>query len=97
MAILNTFIKQPADTLDYDIDYEEFLTDGDSMSSATATVSRTSGTGTLAVQAVFTLGTRVKVWLSGGDDRDVFKVTVTTTTTLGRVKQDELVFKIREY
>lgn len=93
MAILGSFTKQPADVFDYDIDFSEWLTDGDGIASATAT---TDGTG-LTVQSVFYGQKSVKVWLSGGVAGNRHKVTVTATTDDGRVVQHEFKVAIKEY
>lgn len=92
MAIIGTFIQQPNDVLDYDIPYE--LVAGDSLASAVATATPAG----LVVDDPPTIdGNRVKVWLSGGTHGVTYKVEVTTTTAQGRVKQDEIRLKVREY
>jgi hypothetical protein len=93
MAILNTHTKQPAEELDYDIEYVDFLSAGDSLLSGTASVSPAG----LTVHAPLVVGTGLKVWVSGGSAGTSYKVTVRATTVLGRIKEDELVFKIKEY
>jgi hypothetical protein len=93
MAILNTFTKQPAESLDYDIEYEDFLSTGDSVASGTA-VATPSG---LTVDAPLVVGTALKLWVSGGTAGTTYKVEVTMTTALGRIKQDELRFRIKDY
>lgn len=93
MAILNTFVKQPADYLDYDVEYEDFLSDGDSVASGAATVSATG----LTVDPPLVVGTKLKLWVAGGTVGTTYKVDVTMTTTQGRIKQDELRFRIKEY
>ena len=86
---LGYFRKQPVEVLDYDIDYSEWLTEGDNVESAIVEVAPNG----LVVESVFINDPRVKVWLSGGTDSVQYKVTVTATTAEGRVKQEE--FKIR--
>lgn len=86
---LGNFNKQPVEVKDYDIDYSEWLTDGDSVQSATVVVAPTG----LVVDSVFINDPRVKVWLSGGTSGTQYKLTVTMTTADGRVKEDE--FKVR--
>lgn len=93
MAILNTFVKQPADYLDYDVEYEDFLSDGDSVASGTATVSAAG----LTVDPPLVVGTTLKLWVAGGTVGTTYKVDVTMTTAQGRIKQDELRFRIKEY
>ncbi len=91
--ILGSYIKQPADVLDYDIDYMDFLSDGDSISAKSVAVSPNG----LTIDSSAIFGTRVKVWLSGGTNGITYKVTVTATTTDGRVKQDEFKVKVKDY
>ena len=90
--IIGTFTQQPAEYLDYDIPYE--LTSGDSLSSATATV---SPAGLTVGSPLVIPGNKVKIWISGGVSGVTYKVEVTTTTTLGRIKQDELRFRIKDF
>lgn len=93
MAILNTFVKQPAEYLDYDIDYEDFLSAGDAVASGSVAVTPAG----LAVDSPLVIGKTLKVWVNGGTAGTTYKVEVTMTTTLGRVKQDELRFRIKDY
>lgn len=81
---------QPGESLDYDLDYTDWLTTGDNVSSATAAVTPADE---LAATLVQINDPRVKVWLEGGTDGTTYKVSVTMTTADGRVKQDE--FKVR--
>lgn len=90
--ILGTFEKQPADVKDYDIDYSQWLSSGDAIQQAVSTVDVIG----LTVVSTFTDSTRVKVWLSGGTSGGKYKVTVTVTTTDGRVLQHEFVIKVRD-
>lgn len=93
MAILNTFIKQPADRLDYDFDYSVFLAAADSIETAVFTVEPAGLTiDTSLVEPTFT-----KVWLQGGVVGNTYKVSCTITSAHGRVKQDEIKLRIREY
>ena len=92
MAILEKFTKQPADRQDYDISFVDWLAAlGDVGVSATVEVA----TGLSLLTFTLVAGV-VKVWLYGGTDGTSYKVTVTLTTTGGRVKQDEIVIKVKE-
>lgn len=93
MAMLEKFIKQPADNLDYDIEYADWIDDGDSLASAVVVVSPTG----LTVQSPVLVGTKFKLWVSGGTAGVSYKVTVTSTTTLGRIKQDEILIRVKDY
>ena len=92
MAILATHIQQPADTLDYDVTYEDWLEEGDSVESVTVAV---EPAGLTVVSMI--ANPIVKLWVSGGVDRTTYKITLTTTTLDGRVKQDELRIKLKDY
>lgn len=91
MPILGTFRQQPADTLDYDIDFSQWLPPGDVITAATVAVEPTSMTVTRVISSP-----RVKVWCSEGDNGVSYKITVTATTNDGRVKQVEFKLKVRE-
>lgn len=95
MAVLQTFEKQPADVLDYDVDYVEWLPNGDSLDTVDVAVSPEG----LSVETALIVnsGTRVKLWVSGGINGKTHKAEITVTTTLGRVKQDEVRFRVKEY
>ena len=89
---LARFTKQPADTQDYDIDFNEWLTGfADTGASHVVAVD----TGITKVASTLTAGV-VKVWLSGGVDGTSYKVTATLNTTGGRIKQAEITVKVKE-
>lgn len=90
--ILGTFRKQPVEVVDYDLDYVDWLTAGDNVASATVTVAPAG----LTVDSVLINDPRVKIWVSGGTDSVTYKLTVTTTTDDGRVKQDEFKIKVQD-
>lgn len=96
MALIATFEKQPADVLDYDIDYATWLPDSDEIATAVATVTPADG---LEVETTLLIqnNTRVKIWVSGGVTGTTYKVEITVTTDDGRVKQDEIRFRVKEY
>ena len=89
MAVIANYTQQPSERLDYDIPYD--LETGDSIASATATVTPAG----LTVNSLIT-GSTVKLWVEGGVSGTTYKAEITTTTALGRTKQVEVKFKIRE-
>ncbi len=100
--ILGRFIKQPAETLDYDIDFSEFLADGDTLvtvgdppvpSPLDVTV---NPTGLSLGPTVVIDGKRVKQWLSGGTNGVAYKITLTMTSNAGRIKQVEFVVRVKD-
>ena len=89
---LGVYIKQPSDVTDYDVDYSEWLVDADAVHSATATASPD----TITVESVFYSSSVVKVWLSGGANNQLYKITVRATTDDGRVREDEFRVKVKD-
>lgn len=87
---MNLFQKQPADQLDYDLDFTDWITDADTITGAEAA---SSAPDQLSVVSVRVASPIIKVWVAGGVDGATYKVTAKITTAMGRVKQLE--FKIR--
>ena len=92
MAILATFTQQPAETLDYDVDFTDFLL-GASDTAASFTVTPESG---ITVVSSSLASGAVKVWITGGVSGSRYKITIRLTTTGGRVKEDEIVIRVKE-
>lgn len=90
--IIGIFQKQPAERLDYDLDYVEWHVDGDTVVSATVAVAPAG----LTIESHFVNDPFVKVWVSGGTHGATYKVTVTATTSGGRIKQDEFKIKVKD-
>lgn len=101
--ILGTFYKQPAEALDYDVDFTEFLSDGDTLVSVgnppvpspLDVVVSPSGL-TLGPTVVTNNGKTIKQWLSGGTNGARYKITLTATSNAGRVKQVEFVVRVKD-
>lgn len=99
MARIASYTQQPSDRLDYDIWYandpdgsKDWLINGDYIESATVEASPTG----LTVEDI-SFPDRVKLWVSQGTAGTVYKVSVTIHTVEGRIKQDELRFRIKEF
>jgi hypothetical protein len=92
--ILGTFIKQPTDVVDYDVEYQEWLVSGDTLVSATVAITPDTD---LEEDATYVLPDKVNIWLSGGLNGSTYKLTVTATTAAGRVRQDEFRVKCKEF
>jgi len=92
--ILNRYTKQPADRLDYDLEYADWLSAGDALLSAVAVVEPVGG---VTLDDPLIDGTRVKIFASAGANGMNYKITVTTTTVLFRIKQDEFYVRVRDY
>jgi hypothetical protein len=101
--ILGTFEKQPAESLDYDIDFSAILDDGDLLATSgdppvpipLDVVVSPSGL-TLGPTFVLADGKTYKQWLSGGTSGVRYKLTVTATSNAGRVKQVEFVVRVKD-
>ena len=98
MAYLATKKKQPIDNLDYDIWYANspdgeapWLISSDQLSSVVVEVSSPD----LNVESIV-FPDHLKLWVSGGLDGETYKISLTITTEGGRVKQDEVRFRIKE-
>ena len=94
MAIIGAYTKQPGDTLDYDIDYTQWLPAGDEVIAASAA---SSPSGLTLVSVSEGVPDIVKVWVSGGTSGVRYKITITTTTKGSRVKEDEFLLTVKEF
>lgn len=92
MSVLGKYIKQPAETESYTIDYSYDLTDGDGVVAATVTATD----GITVISHDVNLDS-VRVWLTGGEAGTKYKIEVTATTGDGRVLQDEFFVTIKDY
>lgn len=90
--ILGTITKQPAEILDYDLQFDSWLAEGDKVVSAVAVLAD-AGTVQIEVEAFDEM---VKLWISGGIDGQEGLIEVTATTDGGRIKQDEINLRVVE-
>lgn len=91
--ILGTVTQQPAERLSYTFDYGQYLTDGDNIETAVGFVEPAG----LELEAVIVLDPRVRFWIRGGSHGVRYKVTITSNTADGRVLQDELIVRVRDF
>ena len=100
MTILGKFEKQISETIDYNFDYSEWLNDRqDSIGSMTVTCEPPANGGPpLVVSAITQYGGVVKAYLSGGVNGQSYVVTCTVTIASmpPRIKEAELIIRIRE-
>lgn len=76
--------KTPEDRRDYDIDFGEWLPEGDSLIDVEASLDDPAST--LTIDSASISGTDAKVWVSGGVDGANDEITVRVTTVQGRIK-----------
>lgn len=84
--------KQPGDTLDYDVDFERWIPEGDSLVVSSA-VADDPG---IIIGDVEVIPPLVKVWLSAGISGRTYKITVTTTTAQGRIKEVDFLVRVND-
>lgn len=77
--------KTPSERLDYSLDFSRWLTDGDTINTATAVVG--AGT-TVVIDEVDPGATLVRLWIVGGLNGERGEITVTVVTTQLRTKQE---------
>lgn len=98
--ILKTFLKQPKEHKDYDVDYVPWLTPMlDSIQSldvAVVCITDPSDTTLVVTEAMHTID-RCKVWVDGGTATYQYKITLKVTTEGGRIDESELIFAIEEF
>lgn len=90
--MIGTVRKRPSDQLDYDIDFERWLSDGDAILDASA-VADPAG---VTVDRVQVFGVIVKVWLSGGVAGASHRISVMVTTEQGRTKEVSFNLRVAE-
>lgn len=93
MSKLGTVYKQPGEFESYTVNYEDDLATGDSVVSATSSLSSPTG---LTISDVTVANPRVRFWAAGGVDDVSYKVTITSTTLSGRILEDEVTIKVEE-
>lgn len=89
--ILGSYVKKPAAEADYDIDFAPFLRDGETLTNATATAACTTTPADVAltVASVSVAVDAVRVRLAGGTAGETYSISVTTTTSAGRIEPSE--------
>ena len=96
---LGKFTQAPVERKDYSIDYSQWLSQGETLSTATFAVVAegfvTPAVSPLVVDAYQVNPTAISFWVKNGDDGETYKVTVTIVTNLGQTKEDLVVFVVR--
>ena len=93
---LGNFIKSPIERKRYTIDYTDWLDTGETVVSAVFTVTPTT-TATLQIDAysIAVDGLSVVFFANYGDVGKVYTVEVVITTSGGQIKEDEILFTVR--
>lgn len=97
--IIKTFLKQPAEIKDYDVDYSLWLTPmQDTLDNVEAKVECLDDPDdiSMVVERVSITTTLMKVWVKGGTDGYAYKVTLYAVSTGGRLDESELIFAVGE-
>lgn len=94
---LARFTKQPSERKRYSIDYSDWLDTGETISAVTFLPSPVA-TGGLEIDAssITPSGTSVVFFANYGVSGTTYTVTVTVTTSGGQIKEDEILFSVRE-
>lgn len=92
--LLGTVTKQPNERFDFDVDFTPWLAEraDDTLG---AVVSSVTPTGLLLI-GISHDGVSVKQWVEGGTDGVLYTVTLSATTTGGRLKEVEVRVRVRE-
>lgn len=97
--ILATFLKQPVELKDYDIDFSPWLNvvedTLDNIDIAVICIDDELDT-ELVVERYVITEKEAKLWVRGGTSGYAYKVSVDATTTGGRLDQSELIFAVED-
>lgn len=96
MSLLGSYVKQPAEVESYTISYEEDLDDSDVVETSVVSITPVTDP-PLEADSLGVDDPRVRVLISGGVNGTTYKVTLTTTTSSGRVLQDEFKLRVKDY
>lgn len=95
---LAKFYKSPVERKRYALDYTDWLDTGETLSSALFTITPSTGTSPLEVDAfaIASSGLELVFFVSFGDDGSTYTVDVQITTSGGQVKEDQILFTVKE-
>ena len=93
---MQTFIKQPNKTLDYDFDFSQWMPADDSLPDSLGASTVTVSPGLTAGEKLHPSGNIVKQWISSRTNSASYKVTCTITTTQCRTKETEIRIRVRD-
>jgi len=103
MTLLDRFIKQPAEIKKYQIDYSEWLADGETVSSVVTAVTLLNpatddvGEPTMSIGTTQIVGGTVfEYYVSLGTDGKRYKVTFQASTSDTQTVESEVEFKVKD-
>jgi hypothetical protein len=91
-AMPKRFSKQPAENLDYEFDWIDWMPEGDSIVSFTVSVSPSG----LILGNQSNTPTSVRQFVSSGMDGTDYTITCRITTNQGRIDEEEITLLVRE-
>lgn len=98
--MLGCMIKEPADQIDYDIDFSRWLPSDDTILTAVGVVTpaydAVSNPNGVTVVSTQISGSTVKVWVNGGVDGITYKISVTVSTSGGRIKEVDFQVRVKD-
>jgi hypothetical protein len=89
---MDSFQKQPTEQLDYDIDFSDWLPNGDAITSTTVTSSPAG----LTIYVTDAATIIPKVWVAAGVGKKSYIVSVTVETNQGRTKEVNFKVKVKD-
>lgn len=89
--------KDPQSTLDYTIDWVDWLVQGDSLSTATWAFETIVGESSLVITQQLLSGTKAIAWIRGGSLNGKYKLINTIQTAQGRIDQRTIVISIKDF
>jgi hypothetical protein len=95
---LGRFSKTPSERKRYAIDYSQWLDTGETVVTYTFTATPVDATTTFTVDAssLSASGTTLVFFVSGGANNSQYTVDVKATTSGGQVKEDTVLFTVRD-
>lgn len=94
MAILGRFIQTPTERKKYTVNYTDWLAAGESIISFAYSSVPASPT-PARIDAYSITSPTVPIYISGGVDGTQYKILITATTSLGQIKNDEVVIVVK--
>lgn len=90
---METFVKQSADQLDFDVNYVDWLPKGATITTVEASVDVPEELTLLSYQNNSPI---IKIWLADGVNGKTYKVTAKVSTNLGQIKEKEFRLRIKD-